>query len=60
MSTQDNNNSFDWVYYIMGLVFGMLTVSAVVLHLGWILLGGIVGFILGAIFLNGVVKGREY
>jgi len=60
MSTQDNNNSFDWVYYILGIIAGMLFVGAITLHLGWILLGGIIGFIVGAIFLNGIVKGREY
>jgi len=60
MSTHDNNNSFDWVYYILGLVAGMLAVAAVTFHLGWMLLGGIIGFIIGAIFLNGIVKGREY
>lgn len=60
MSTQDNNNSFYWVYYILGIVAGMLFVAAITLHVGWIFLGGIIGFIFGAIFLNGIVKGREY
>ncbi|RZK48994.1 MAG: hypothetical protein EOO99_07590 [Pedobacter sp.] len=60
MNTEENKNSFDWVWYIMGMIAGMLAVIAVTFHVGYILLGGIIGFILGAAFLNGVVKGRQY
>lgn len=60
MNTEENKNNFDWVWYVMGLFTGMLAVIAVTSHLGYILLGGIIGFILSAMFLNGVVKGREY
>jgi hypothetical protein len=60
MTTQDNNTSFDWVYYVLGLVFGILTAVIITCSFGWALLGGIIGFIFGAIFLNGIVKGRHY
>jgi hypothetical protein len=60
MSSHENKNSFDWVYYVLGLLFGGLTASAITFHLGWILLGAIIGFIFGAIFLNGIVKDRQY
>jgi len=60
MHTEENKNSFDWVWYVMGILTGMLAVIAVTFHVGYILLGGIIGFILAAVFLNGIVKGREY
>ena len=59
MSTE-NKNSFEWVWYVIGLLTGMLAVAAVTLHIGYILLGAIVGLIFAGIFLNNIVKGREY
>jgi hypothetical protein len=60
MMIKEDNNSFDWVYYVMGLFFGILTAVIVSGSFGAAVLGGIIGFIFGAIFLNGIVKGREY
>ena len=58
--SKENKNNFDWVWYVIGMLAGILAVLAVTSHFGFILLGAIVGFILSAIFLNGIVKGREY
>lgn len=60
MTTQNNNTSFDWVYYVLGLVFGMLIALVTTCSFGGVILGGIIGFIIGAVFLNAIVKGREY
>lgn len=60
MSTEGNKNSFEWVWYVIGLLAGILAVAAVTLHFGYILLGGIIGLIMAGLFLNNVVKGREY
>jgi len=60
MTKQDNNTSFDWVYYVLGLFFGTLTAAIISGHFLWSVLGGIIGFIFAAIFLNGIVKDREY
>ncbi|NQX41869.1 hypothetical protein SAMN05421820_109136 [Pedobacter steynii] len=60
MTKQEDNNSFDWVYYVLGLVFGILTAAIISGGFLWSVLGGIIGFIFGAIFLNAIVKGREY
>lgn len=60
MTTQNNNTSFDWVYYVLGLIFGILTAVIITGSFGWAILGGIAGFIFGAVFLNAIVKGREY
>ncbi|WP_316840936.1 hypothetical protein [Pedobacter gandavensis] len=60
MTNEENNNSFDWVYYVLGLFFGTLTAAIISGGFLWSVLGGIIGFILAAMFLNGLVKGREY
>lgn len=60
MTKQENNTSFDWVYYVLGLVFGTLTAAIISGHFGWSVFGGFLGFIFGAIFLNAIVKDREY
>ena len=60
MTKQENNKSFDWVYYVLGLFFGMLTTSSITLSFGWLLFGGLLGFIFGAVFLNTIVKDRQY
>jgi hypothetical protein len=60
MIKEENNNSLDWVYYVLGLIFGILTAVIVTGSFGGAILGGIIGFIFGAIFLNGIVKGRQY
>jgi hypothetical protein len=60
MNTNENKNSFEWVWWILGLVTGMLAVLSVTTSFGWVLLGGILGLIFGGVFLNSIVKGRHY
>jgi succinate-acetate transporter protein len=60
MIKEENNTSFDWVYYILGLVFGILTAAVISGSFGWSILGGIIGFISAAFFLNVLVKDRKY
>ncbi|HEX8607217.1 MAG TPA: hypothetical protein VF679_01110 [Pedobacter sp.] len=60
MTKQENNNSFDWLYYVLGLFFGILTTSAITLSFGWLLFGGLLGLIFGAVFLNAIVKDRQH
>ncbi len=60
MSSEDNKNSFEWVWYVIGLLAGVLAVAAVTLHIGYLFLGGIIGLIIAGVFLNNIVKGREY
>jgi hypothetical protein len=59
MSTE-NKNSFEWVYYILGLLAGILFVLPITTSFGWLFLGGVLGLIFGAVFLNKIVKGRHY
>lgn len=60
MNTQETKNSFEWVWYVIGLLTGILAVAAVTLHIGYLFLGAIIGLIIAGVFLNNVVKGREY
>jgi len=60
MNKEENNNSFDWVYYVLGLFFGILTGAIISGSFGYSLLGGLIGFIIAALFLNKIVKGRVY
>jgi len=60
MTEQEEKNNLDWVYYVLGLFFGVLTTLAITSSFLWLIFGGILGFIFGAVFLNSIVKGREY
>ncbi|MFD0940403.1 hypothetical protein [Pedobacter boryungensis] len=59
MSTE-NKNSFEWVWYVIGLLAGMASILSVTTNFGWVVLGGILGLIFAGVFLNKIVKGREY
>lgn len=60
MIKQENTKSFDWVYYVLGLFFGGFTAVVISGSFGWTIIGAILGFIFGAVFLNSVVKGRAH
>lgn len=60
MNKEENKNNFDWVYYVLGLFFGVLTTLAFTTGFGWIILGAIIGFICSAMFVGSLVKDREY
>ncbi len=46
----------DWVYYVLGLLTGMLIVISITSSFLWILIGGILGLIFGGTFLSKIVK----
>lgn len=60
MIKEENKTSFDWVYYVIGLVFGILTAAVISGGFLWSIFGGILGFIGSVIFVNAIVKGRTY
>lgn len=60
MSAQENKNSFEWVWYVLGMLAFVLSTSAVTTHIGYLFLAAIIGLIFGGVFLNNVVKGRQY
>ena len=58
MAQKEQNT--DWIYYIIGLLTGMLVVISITWSFLWILFGGILGLIFGGTFLSKIVKGRHY
>ncbi len=60
MTNEENNTSFDWVFYVIGLFFGVLVGAITTGSVGSSLLGGIIGLIISALFLHKIVKGRSY
>jgi hypothetical protein len=61
MSLQENSsNNFNWLYYFIGLFFGVLTGAVITESYIFAILGGIFGLLSAGLFLNAIVKGREY
>jgi uncharacterized transporter YbjL len=60
MTNEENKASFDWVYYVLGLFFGILVGAITTGSFGSSILGGIIGYIIAALFLHNLVKGRKY
>ena len=61
MSVQENsNNNFNWLYYALGLFFGVLTGAIITQNYIFSLLGGVLGLLTAGLFLNAIVKGRKY
>jgi len=61
MSVQENsNNNFNWLYYALGLVFGILTAVIITQSYVFAILGAVLGLLTAGLFLNALVKGRKY
>ncbi len=60
MSTKEIKDRFEWVWYVLGMLTFLSSVSAVTTNIGYLLLGAIFGLIFGGVFLNSIVKGRKY
>ncbi|WP_443937249.1 hypothetical protein [Pedobacter sp. MW01-1-1] len=61
MSVQQNDsNNFNWLYYALGFVFGILTGAIITQNYIYAILGGFIGLFFASIFLNVLVKNREY
>ncbi len=60
MSNSENKNNLDWIWSVLGMFAFVLATLAVTSHIGYLFLAAIFGLIFGAVFLNAIVKGREY
>ncbi len=55
---QEEEKSYDFVYYLLGLVTGVFTGAILDVGLIWALVGGVLGLLSAGLFLNVLVKGR--
>jgi hypothetical protein len=51
--------SLDGIFYIVGLIAGLITGYVIEKSFIWIPIGGILGLLTAALFLKMLVKGRE-
>ncbi|MDB5009927.1 MAG: hypothetical protein JWQ06_716 [Mucilaginibacter sp.] len=51
--------NLDFVYYLVGLICGLFTGAIIDVGFIWIPIGGVLGLLTAAFFLNIMVKGRE-
>ena len=61
MKHQHNEEAinYDKLYYIVGLLAGLFTGAVIEKGFTWVIIGGILGLLTAALFLNVLVKGRE-
>jgi len=59
MKHQEEEKNYDFVYYLLGLVTGVLTGAILDVGMIWALVGGVLGLLSAGLFLNVLVKGRE-
>ena len=59
MKHHKEEENFDYVYYLVGLVCGLFVGAIIDKGFTWIPVGGVLGLLTAAFFLNVMVKGRE-
>ncbi|WP_461449382.1 hypothetical protein [Mucilaginibacter sp.] len=59
MKHQEEEKNYDFLYYLLGLVTGVLTGAILDVGMIWALVGGVLGLLTAGLFLNVLVKGRE-
>lgn len=55
----EEEKSYDYLYYVVGLVCGLFTGGIIEKGAIWILIGGVLGLLTAGFFLKVLVKGRE-
>jgi hypothetical protein len=56
---QEEEKSYDYLYYLLGLVTGVFTGAILDVGMIWALVGGVLGLLSAGLFLKVLVKGRE-
>ncbi|PTQ99925.1 hypothetical protein C8P68_102755 [Mucilaginibacter yixingensis] len=51
--------NYDSLFYIIGLLAGMFTGAVIEKGFTWVVVGGVMGLLTAAFFLNVLVKGSE-
>ena len=56
---QEEERSYDYLYYVVGLITGLFTGAILNVGMEWALVGGVLGLLSAGLFLQILVKGRE-
>jgi hypothetical protein len=56
---EEKEINYNALYYLVGLIFGMLTGGVLQVGYIWIFVGGVLGLLTAALFVNVFVRGRE-
>jgi hypothetical protein len=56
---EEEAKSYDYVYYLVGLVSGIFTGAILDIGLIWALVGGVLGLLTAGLFLSVLVRSRE-
>lgn len=51
--------SVNSLYYVVGVVFGLLTGAVLEVGVKWIIVGGVLGLLTAVLFVTVFVRGRE-
>ena len=51
--------NIDNLYYLVGLVFGLITGAVLEVGIKWVIVGGVLGLLSSILFLRVFVRGRE-
>jgi hypothetical protein len=55
----EEEKSYDFLYYLVGLGTGLFIGFIIDVSITWVLVGGLLGLLSAAFYLNILVKGRE-
>jgi hypothetical protein len=56
---KEEEENYDFVYYLVGLVSGLFTGAILEVGMLWALVGGLLGLLTAAFYVNVLTKGRE-
>lgn len=56
---EEEEKNYDYVYYLVGLLTGLFIGAIIDKGFTWIFVGGVLGLLTAALFLQVLVKGRE-
>jgi hypothetical protein len=56
---EEEEKNYDYLYYVVGLLTGLFIGAIIDKGFTWIFVGGVLGLLTAALFLQVLVKGRE-
>jgi hypothetical protein len=56
---EEEKKNYDYLYYVVGLLTGLFIGAIIDKGFTWIFVGGVLGLLTAALFLQVLVKGRE-